>query len=53
MAFDEQVEVRELERQWRDAEEIAEIADGLLSTTPELEDRLRRLRERDQSQPDS
>jgi hypothetical protein len=46
MAVDERLEVEELERQWRDAEEIADIADGLLSTTTELEDELRRLKER-------
>ena len=53
MAVDEQQEVQELERQWREAEEIADIADGLLSTTPEIEEHLKRLRERkDESQPD-
>ena len=46
MAVDEQAEVAGLERQWREAEEIAEIADGLLSTTAELEAELRRLKER-------
>jgi hypothetical protein len=46
MAVDERLEVEELERQWREAEEIAEIADGLLSTSSELEDELRRLKER-------
>jgi len=30
MAVDERAEVQELERQWREAEEIAEIADGTL-----------------------
>lgn len=54
MAVDERQEVMELERQWRAAEEIAQIADGLLSTTPEIEEHLRRLRMRDsKSQPDS
>jgi hypothetical protein len=53
MAVDEQEEVRELERQWREAEEIAEIADGLLSTSPEIEEHLRRLREEQKPQPDS
>jgi hypothetical protein len=43
MAMDERAELEELERQWREAEEIAEIADGPLSTTPELERALRRL----------
>src|SRR5574341_381620 len=45
MAVDEQAEVQELERQWREAEEIAEIADGTLSSTPELEAHLRRLKD--------
>ncbi|HXF96699.1 MAG TPA: hypothetical protein VNI61_11430 [Gemmatimonadales bacterium] len=53
MAVDEQEEIRELERRWREAEEIAGIADGLLSSTPELEDHLRRLREKGKSQPNS
>ena len=44
MAVDEQVEARELERQWRDAEEIAEIADGTLGSE-NLEDQLRGLDE--------
>ncbi len=52
MAVDEHAEVQELERHWREAEEIAEIADGMLSTNPELEEHLRRLREQDKSQPD-
>ena len=42
MAVDEQAEVEALERQWKEAEEIADIADGLLSTTTELEEELRR-----------
>jgi hypothetical protein len=46
IAVDEVAEVTELERQWRDAEQIAEIADGMLSTTPELDDHLRRLKAR-------
>jgi hypothetical protein len=46
MAVDEQAEVAELERQWRDAEEIAEIADGMLSTDAELDAELRRLKNR-------
>ena len=45
MAVDEQAEVEELERQWREAEEIAEIADGTLSADPAVEEHLRRLRE--------
>lgn len=44
MAVDEQAEVAELERQWREAEEVAEIADGMLSTDAELEAELRRLK---------
>ncbi len=44
MAVDEQAEVTELERRWREAEEIAEIADGMLSTNAELEEELRRLK---------
>ena len=46
MAVDEQAEVAELERQWREAEEIAEIADGMLSTDAELDAELRRLKDR-------
>ena len=44
MAVDERAELEELERQWRAAEEIAEIADGPLSTTPELERALLNLK---------
>jgi hypothetical protein len=47
MAVDEQAEMRELERQWRTAEEIANIADGLLvdpKIEAELEDVRRRAR---------
>src|SRR5439155_13149383 len=53
MAVDEKAEVGGLEGQWREAEDIAEIADGLLSTTAELEAELRRLKERgpDSGQP--
>lgn len=46
IAVDEVAEVAELERQWKDAEQIAEIADGMLSSTPELDDHLRRLKSR-------
>jgi hypothetical protein len=56
MAVDEQAEVEGLERQWKEAEEIAEIADGMLSTTPDLEDELRRLKglgKREGDQPSS
>src|SRR5947199_371974 len=35
MAVDERAEVEELERQWKEAEEIADIADGTLSTSTE------------------
>jgi hypothetical protein len=47
MAVDEQSELRELERQWREAEEIAEIADNL-GLSKEVEDSFRRLKEGDQ-----
>jgi hypothetical protein len=43
MAVDEQAELRELERQWHEAEEIAAIADGLIPD-PAAEERLRQLR---------
>ncbi len=44
MAVDERAEVLELERQWREAEEIAEIADGPLSTDAALEEEMKRLK---------
>jgi hypothetical protein len=47
MAVDEQAELHELERQWRDAEEIAGIADNLL-VDPTIEAELRHLKEGDQ-----
>jgi len=47
MAVDEQVELREIERQWRDAEEIADIADNLL-VDPAIEEALRKLKKGDQ-----
>lgn len=47
MAVDERAELRELERQWHEAEEIAEIADGLL-VDPTVDDALRRLKQGDQ-----
>jgi len=47
MAVDEQAELRELERQWQQAEEIANIADGLL-IDPKVDEALRRLRRSDQ-----
>ncbi len=49
MAIDEQLELQELERQWRVAEEIADIADNLL-VDPAVEEQLKRLKER--GQPD-
>lgn len=51
MAVDERAEVEELERQWKEAEEIADIADGTLSTSAEIEEELRRLKKRDGDQP--
>jgi hypothetical protein len=44
MAVDERAEVEELERQWRAAEESAHIADGTLSSTPALEEKLTQLK---------
>jgi len=46
MAVDEQLEIEELERQWKEAEEIAEIADGTLSSDPLLDQELNRIRKR-------
>ena len=51
MAVDERAEVEELERQWREAEEIADIADGTLGSSTEIEDELRRLKNREEDQP--
>jgi hypothetical protein len=51
MAVDERAEVEELERQWREAEEIAEIADGTLGSSTEVERELRRLKNRAKDQP--
>ena len=51
MAVDERAEVQELERQWREAEEIADIADGTLSTSAEMEEKLRWLKNRGGDQP--
>jgi len=45
MAVDEAAELHELERQWRQAEEIAEIADGLLPDRG-VEEELKRLKDR-------
>ena len=44
MAADERAEVEALARQWQEAEELAEIADGMLSTDPAIEEALRQLR---------
>lgn len=44
MAVDERVEAEALEREWKEAEELAEIADGTLSTSAQLEEQLRRLK---------
>ena len=44
MAVDEQAEVRELEREWRRADEIAEIADNLL-VPPTIEQELKDLKQ--------
>jgi hypothetical protein len=43
MAVDEWAEIHELERQWREAEELAQIADNLL-TDDAVEARLRQMR---------
>ena len=51
MAVDERAEVEELERQWREAEELADIADGTLSTSTDIENELRRIKKRDDNQP--
>jgi len=51
MAVDERAEVLELERQWREAEEIADIADGTLSTSADVEEKLRWLKKRSGDQP--
>jgi len=51
MAVDERAEVEELERQWREAEEIAEIADGTLGSSTDVERELLRLKNRAKDQP--
>jgi hypothetical protein len=51
MAVDERAEVEELEQQWHEAEEIAEIADGTLGTSYEVEELLRRLKQNEGNQP--
>ncbi len=50
MAVDERAEVRDLEREWRRADEIAEIADNLL-VPPAIEQQLKNLKQ--ERQPDS
>jgi hypothetical protein len=47
MAVDEHAEVRDLEREWRRAEEIAEIADNL-TLPPSIEQELKDLKEKRQ-----
>jgi hypothetical protein len=44
MALDERAEVEALEHHWKEAEEIAEIADGTLSSDPLLDEELERIR---------
>src|SRR2546423_6056409 len=51
MAVDERAEVEELEQQWRGAEENADIADGTLSTSADIEKELRRLKKTTGDQP--
>ena len=46
MAVDERAEVEDLERHWNEAEEIAEIADGTLSSDPLLDEELERIRKK-------
>jgi len=57
IAVDEVSELRDLEHQWREAEELAGIADGMLSGDPALDAQLDRLKQRARqgkpSQPDS
>jgi hypothetical protein len=50
MAVDEQAELRELERQWQQAEEIANIADSML-IDPTVDDHLRHLKGEGDDQP--
>ena len=47
MAVDEQAELRELEQEWQQAEELAQIADNLLPD-PRVEDELKKLKGGDQ-----
>lgn len=51
MAVDEQAELLDLERQWREAEELADIADGTLSTSSDLDEQIQRLRKAGRNQP--
>jgi hypothetical protein len=46
MAVEERAELDALTREWHDAEELAAIADGVLSTDPAVEEALRQLRNR-------
>jgi len=46
MAVDEVAEVAALERQWKEAEELADIADGVLSPSAEIDEHLRQLKAR-------
>lgn len=46
MAVDEQAEILELELQWREAEEIAHIADGTLSGDAAIDEKLQQLKRR-------
>jgi len=46
MAVDERAEIEELERRWKEAEEIAEIADGTLSSDPLLDEEVERIRKK-------
>ena len=51
MAVDEHAELLDLERQWREAEELADIADGTLSTTAELERKMQEIKGPGRNQP--
>ena len=57
IAVDEVSEIRELERHWQEAEDLATISDGMLSDNPTLAAQLELLKRRAQrgtpSQPDS
>ena len=51
MAVDEHAELLDLERQWREAEELADIADGTLSTTADLERKMQEIKGPGRNQP--